>query len=168
MLSRAKKARNSLASATLTLEAVGTRKFSSPTVNSRQARGLKKSDVLKQPIFVESSDLSYEEFCRDRNYVGLEAEANETLDLLLENLQKRVELVTSECGILQPTEKIYAKLVKSFFEAGKVKELAEFLIKANKEDVPVAIENSTSGKSSSGNSFSGYSNGSAHQRQFKV
>ncbi|KAF9620045.1 hypothetical protein IFM89_010695 [Coptis chinensis] len=111
MLSKAKKARNSLASATLTLEAVGT--------------------------------------C-------LEAEAKETLDLLLENLQKRVELVTSECGILQPTEKIYIKLVMPFFKAGKVKELDEFLIKANKEDVPVAIENSTSGKSSSGNSFSGY------------
>ncbi|KAF9620537.1 hypothetical protein IFM89_013158 [Coptis chinensis] len=124
MLSKAKKARNSLASATLTLEAVGTRKFSSSTVNSRQACGLKKSDVLKQPIFVESSDLSYEEFCRDRNYVGLEAEAKETLYLLLENLQKRVELVTSKCGILQPTEKIYAKLVKSFFEAGKFKDSA--------------------------------------------
>ncbi|KAF9617129.1 hypothetical protein IFM89_034179 [Coptis chinensis] len=74
--------------------------------------------------------------------VGLEAEAKETLDLLLENLQNRVELVTSECGILQPTEFFYAKLVKSFLEACKVKELAEFLIQADKEDAPVAIENS--------------------------
>ncbi|KAF7818344.1 pentatricopeptide repeat-containing protein [Senna tora] len=45
-------------------------------------------------------------------------------------------------GILQPTESIYVKLVKSFLEAGKTKDLAEFLIKVEREDSPLSNDSS--------------------------
>ncbi|KAL5702230.1 hypothetical protein ACHQM5_027471 [Ranunculus cassubicifolius] len=143
MLSKAKKARNSLASATVVLEDVGTGKFSCPAEIPKNACGTETSDVLQRPTTVRNSSFSFEEFVRDRKFMDLEVEAKEILDALLSKLQVRVELVTtSKDGILQPTDKIYAKLVKSFLEAGKVKELAEFLIKADREDSPVATENS--------------------------
>ncbi|KAJ7972764.1 Pentatricopeptide repeat-containing protein [Quillaja saponaria] len=53
-----------------------------------------------------------------------------------------VDLITTEHGILQPTERIYVKLVKTFLEAGKMKDLAEFLIKAEKADSPLSSDNS--------------------------
>ncbi|KAK9281083.1 hypothetical protein L1049_003976 [Liquidambar formosana] len=62
--------------------------------------------------------------------------------MLLDKLQMQAELITTERGILQPTERIYVKLVKAFLEAGKTKDLAEFLIKAEKEDSPVSADNS--------------------------
>lgn len=48
----------------------------------------------------------------------------------------------SEHGILNPTEKMYAKLVKAFLEADKISALASFLVKASKEDSPVSTERS--------------------------
>ncbi|PIA31689.1 hypothetical protein AQUCO_04900174v1 [Aquilegia coerulea] len=141
MLSKAKKACNSLASATVVLEASGTGRFSVPLGNSGQAYDAGKSDVLQHPRSDGNRDFSYEDFRKDRNFVGLEIVAKDMLDAFLDKLQMRVELVTSERGILQPTDKIFAKLVKSFLDAGKVKELAEFLIKADREEAPVATEN---------------------------
>ncbi|KAF5204605.1 Pentatricopeptide repeat-containing protein [Thalictrum thalictroides] len=141
MLSRAKKARNSLASATVVLESSGTGRFSLLLENSGQAYNVEKSDVLQHPRSDANRDISYKDFRKDCNFVGLEIVAKDMLGAFLDKLQMRVELVTSECGILQPTDKIYAKLVKSFLDAGKVKELAEFLIKADREEAPVATEN---------------------------
>nr|DAD24688.1 TPA_asm: hypothetical protein HUJ06_026152 [Nelumbo nucifera] len=140
MLRKAKDARKSLASATLVLEAVGTKK-SSLAQNPEQI-SFGKSEVSGGIKLLEHHAPSYEEFSRDRSYARLEVEAKEMLDMLLAKLQTRVELVTSKHGILQPTEKSYAKLVKAFLQAGKVKDLAEFLIKADKEDGPVSPENS--------------------------
>lgn len=53
-----------------------------------------------------------------------------------------MELVTTHRGILQPTENIYVKLVKAFLEADKIKDLADFLIEAEKEDLPVSNDSS--------------------------
>ncbi|OVA15524.1 Pentatricopeptide repeat [Macleaya cordata] len=142
MLRKAKEARSSLAAATVVLDTVGTGKFSSHIQNSERTSSQEKSDRVQSAALVGSPTPSYEEFCKDRYFTGLEAEAKEILDTLLAKLQMRVELVASERGVLQPTERIYAKLVKAFLEAGKVKELAEFLIKADREDSPVSSENS--------------------------
>ncbi|KAL6179203.1 hypothetical protein ACLB2K_050719 [Fragaria x ananassa] len=79
---------------------------------------------------------------RDRNFLRLEAEAKEVLGALLAKLQSQVELVTTDRGILQPTEKIFAKLVKAFLEADKTKDLAAFLIKADREDSPASNDDS--------------------------
>ena len=142
MLRKAKEARDSLARAIVVLETVGSHKFSYQDQNNKQICSQKKSDCMQSTASIGTPRTSYEEFCSDRNFARLEAEAKEMLERLMTKLQTRVELVTSERGVLHPTERIYAKLVKGFLEAGKVKELAEFLIKAEKEDNPVSLENS--------------------------
>ncbi|KAJ0048945.1 hypothetical protein Pint_17065 [Pistacia integerrima] len=95
---------------------------------------METSDGLDNSRIIENSIVSYEEFTRDQKFTNLEAEAQKILQSLLAKLQTQVELMTTEHGILRPTERIYVKLVKAFLEAGKIKDLAHFLIKAEKED----------------------------------
>lgn len=134
MLQRAKEARNSLAAAMLPFNAVGVnnRTPSAQNVNCTNSVDLENSGIIENHI------LSYEDFTKDRKFVALEAEVKRVLQTLLGMLQKQVELITTEHGILQPTEKIYIKLVKAFLEAGKTKELTHFLIKAEKENLQVS------------------------------
>lgn len=142
MLRKAREARNSLSAATLMFEAVGSGNTSTQEQVSEKSLSHRKSDGLENARPNTSLSISYEEFSRDRNFLKLEAEAKEILDRLLAKLQMQVEFITTERGILQPTERIYVKLVKAFLEAGKTKQLAEFLIKAEKEDSPVSSDNS--------------------------
>jgi pentatricopeptide repeat protein len=137
MLRKAKEARNSLAAATLVYDAAASGKKSPPTLTPRQSLSQIQSEFSDNNKFIR-----YEECSRDRHYLKLEAEAKQVLGTLLAKLQMQVELITTEHGVLQPTERIYVKLVKAFLEAGKTKELAEFLIKVEKEDSPVSNDNS--------------------------
>ncbi|XWS46856.1 hypothetical protein CRYUN_Cryun14cG0104000 [Craigia yunnanensis] len=143
MLRKAKEAQNSLAAATLVLEAAGndngplTAHISAPNQSQQEPNGSHNNNLIENQI------ISYDEFSRDRNFVKLGNEAKEVLLSLLAKLQTQVELITTERGILQPTEKIYVKLVKAFLEGGKIKDLAQFLIKAEKEDSPVSNDDST-------------------------
>ncbi|KAB1203314.1 hypothetical protein CJ030_MR8G003129 [Morella rubra] len=137
MLRKARKARNSLAAATLVYDVAASGIKSLPAVASGQSSNHGQSEGS------ESSKLiSYEEFLRDRNFLKLEVEAKQMLGNLLAKLQIQVELITTDCGVLQPTQRIYVKLVKSFLEAGKTKDLAEFLIKAEQENSPVSNDHS--------------------------
>ncbi|MCD7471478.1 hypothetical protein HAX54_011932 [Datura stramonium] len=134
MLRKAEKAKNSLGIASLLLEA------------SRSGDTL-CSNVLPKDAHHRMSDgsgnlLSYEDLCRDRKFSKLQTIAKNLLDALVIKLQKQIEFITTEHGILQPTEKLYVKLVKAFLEAGRTKDLAEFLIKAEKEDSPVSVDDS--------------------------
>ncbi|KAJ0981672.1 hypothetical protein J5N97_009927 [Dioscorea zingiberensis] len=138
MLRKAKEAKMSLSAAKSVVAAVDTRKTSVTGVNY----GLKKLDVIEKFRLAKSQAPSYNEFLRDRKYSRLETEAQECLHLLTDTLQGQVELVKMENGILHPTDKIYAKLVRAFLEADKVSDLAAFLITASKEDSPSSIENS--------------------------
>ncbi|KAJ0105094.1 hypothetical protein Patl1_19617 [Pistacia atlantica] len=141
MLHKAKEARNSLAAAILSFDAVGN---NNNKTNSVQISGENlshgMSDGLDNSRIIENSIVSYEEFTRDRKFTSLDAEAKRILQTLLAKLQTQVELITTEHGILRPTERIYVKLVKAFLEAGKTKDLAHFLIKAEKEDSLVSHE----------------------------
>ncbi|KAA8543269.1 hypothetical protein F0562_021236 [Nyssa sinensis] len=141
MLCKAKEAQNSLASAALTFEAAGSRNTSPLGQVPQQGLSHKKSDEAENPRSIGSLSISFEDFTRDQNFSKLEAEAKELLDTLLLKLQRQVKLITTEHGILQPTEIIYVKLVKAFLEVGKTKDLAEFLIKAEKEDLQVSTDN---------------------------
>ncbi|KAK4373407.1 hypothetical protein RND71_008791 [Anisodus tanguticus] len=96
---------------------------------------LRKADEAKNLV-------SFEDLSRDRKFSKLQTIAKDLLDVLVIKLQKQIEFITTERGILQPTEKLYIKLVKAFLEAGRTKDLAEFLIKAEKEDCPVSIDDS--------------------------
>ena len=142
MLRKAKAARSSLAAATLVVDVVGNDSksprilASRPTMSHVEFGGLENNRSIKIPV------VSYEEYLRDRNFAKLETEAKEVLDTMLAKLQTQVELLTTERGIIQPTEEILVKLVKAFLEAGKNKDLAEFLIKAEKEDSPVSNDDS--------------------------
>lgn len=141
MLQRAKEAQNSLAAAMLPFNAVGVnnRTPSAQNVNCTNSVDLENSGIIENHI------LSYEDFTKDRKFVALEAEVKRVLQTLLGMLQKQVELITTEHGILQPTEKIYIKLVKAFLEAGKTKELTHFLIKAEKENLQVSHDDAALG-----------------------
>ncbi|CAK7346550.1 unnamed protein product [Dovyalis caffra] len=140
MLRKAKEARNSFATAALLFP---NEKKSSPgpvsleSLNHKELGGLGNNISNKDPV------ISYEDFSRDRKFLKLDTEAKKVLNTLLAKLQMQVELITTERGILQPTEKIYVKLVKAFLEAGKTQELAAFLIKAEKEDSPASNDDST-------------------------
>lgn len=138
MLRKAKEAKRSLAAAKSVLDAVETGKSSVPSQNSKH----EKFDALDKFILIKSEASSYIEFSKDRNFSRLEAEAKESLQILSDKLQAQAELVKSDHGILHPTEKIYAKVVRAFLEADKISDLAAFLIKASKEESPVSIENS--------------------------
>lgn len=138
MLHKAKAARNSLAAATLMFEPAKKEVSSPPTEFADRIRS-NSSDVVGNQA---GHLMSFEDFSRDRNFIFLEAEAKEVLSSLSLKLQKQIELVTSERGILLPTEKTYVKLAKTFLESGKIKELAEFLIKAENEDSPLSTDDS--------------------------
>ncbi|KAI3841032.1 hypothetical protein MKX03_018263 [Papaver bracteatum] len=142
LLQKAKEARETPVAATNIHDTVRSGKLSSFTENFDEIFKHGKGDHILSKASVGTVAFCFEEFCRDRNFPMLEAVANQILDSQLGKLQMRVELVRSERGVLRPTERIYAKLVKAFLEAGKVKELAEFLINADKEDSPVPSENS--------------------------
>lgn len=134
MLRKANKAKNSLGVASLLLE------------TSRSGNTL-RSNVLPEDAHHRKSDgsenlVSYEDLCRDRKLSKLQTIAKNLLDVLVTKLQKQIEFITTEHGILQPTEKLYVKLVRAFLEAGRTKDLAEFLIKAEKEDSPVSVDDS--------------------------
>ncbi|KAG6494243.1 pentatricopeptide repeat-containing protein At1g03100, mitochondrial-like isoform X1 [Zingiber officinale] len=137
MLRKAKEAKQSLAAARSLLQTVEAGS-SIPCENP----GLEKLDSLDKFELIKLQAPLYFDFTKDRRCSRLEAEAKESLDLLTEKLQAKVELVKSERGILHPTEKMYAKLVSSFLEADKISELASFLIKASKEEAPVSVEKS--------------------------
>lgn len=132
MLKKAKEARNSLAAATFMVDSV------------KNGNKSEKLEILLEEAKSSSSSsiMSYEDFSRDQSSVQLEAEAQEMLDKLLAKLQMHVELIITDHGILQPTERIFVKLVKAFLEAGNTKELAEFLLKAEKEDCPLSVDKS--------------------------
>ncbi|XP_058106167.1 pentatricopeptide repeat-containing protein At1g03100, mitochondrial [Magnolia sinica] len=143
ILRKSKEARSSLSAATLVLEAVGTGgKPSHQKQSSVQAANHIESSFSDEPAFIGSAAPSFLEFSSDKKFSRLEAEAHESLDLLLGELQMQVELVTSDRGILRPTERIYAKLVKAYLEADKLSDLAMFLIRADKEDGPVSADKS--------------------------
>ncbi|KAI3946111.1 hypothetical protein MKX01_024867 [Papaver californicum] len=142
LLQKAKEARESPVAATNVHDSVGSGKFSSFTENFDEISKNGKADHILSKASVGTIAFCFEEFCRDHNFSILEAVANQILDSQLGKLQMPVELVTSERGVFRPTERIYARFVKAFLEAGKVKELAEFLINADKEDSPVPSENS--------------------------
>ncbi|KAL5561718.1 hypothetical protein UlMin_031465 [Ulmus minor] len=139
MLRKAKLARSS---ASMVMEAIGSGIKSSlvlgsgPSLSHGQSEGLGDNRTTILPI------ISFEEYSRDRNFFRLDTEAKEVLGTLLAKLQSQVELITIERGIIQPTEKIYVKLVKAFLEAGKMKDLVEFLIKAGQEDSPASNDDS--------------------------
>lgn len=139
MLRKAREARNSFATAALLFPID---KKSSPGPVSQESLSHKESGGLGNNRSNKDLTISYEEFYRDRNFLKLDTEAKEVLSTLLVELQMQVELITTERGILQPTEKIYVKLVKAFLESGKTKELAAFLIKAEKEDSPASNDDS--------------------------
>eukprot|EP00268_Persea_americana_P014588 TRINITY_DN16516_c0_g1_i1.p1 TRINITY_DN16516_c0_g1~~TRINITY_DN16516_c0_g1_i1.p1 ORF type:complete len:857 (-),score=159.97 TRINITY_DN16516_c0_g1_i1:2303-4675(-) len=142
MLQKSKEARRSLSAVTLVMEAAGTTKSSDFEPNSMQPSDQENSSFSVKFKLTDSKGPSFVEFSADRTFSRLDVETKELLDLLSAKLHKHVELVTSERGILQPTEKMYAKLVRTFLEAGKISDLAAFLIKADKENVPVSTENS--------------------------
>ncbi|KAI3470371.1 hypothetical protein Pfo_027034 [Paulownia fortunei] len=142
MLRKAKKAQNSLGVANLIFET--DKRSSTLPYQDVSVKDLydMKSDKPKNPVLLRRQFLCYEDFCRDRKFLRLEAETKELLDSLVVKLQGQVELITTERGILRPTERTYVKLVKAFLEAGKMKDLVEFLLKAEKEDSPVSADNS--------------------------
>ncbi|XP_057994248.1 pentatricopeptide repeat-containing protein At1g03100, mitochondrial isoform X2 [Hevea brasiliensis] len=139
MLWKAKEARNSFAAATLLIQdncESSTGQFSQKSLNRREPDGLKKNTSIGDCM------ISYKEFFKDRNFLKLEAEAKELLGALLGKLQTQVELITTDHGILLPTDKIYVKLIKAYLESGKTKELVAFLNKAEKEDSPASNDDS--------------------------
>ncbi|XVE50098.1 hypothetical protein DITRI_Ditri01bG0134100 [Diplodiscus trichospermus] len=142
MLRKAKEARNSLAAATLVLGSAGNDKSLLTAHISAPNQSQQKPNDSHNNGLAENQIISYDEFSRDRNLVKLGNEAKEVLLTLLSKLQTQVELITTENGILQPTEIIYVKLVNTFLGAGKIKDLAQFLIKAEKEDSPVSSDDS--------------------------
>ncbi|KAG9453308.1 hypothetical protein H6P81_006212 [Aristolochia fimbriata] len=142
MLRKAKEAQTSLAAVTNVLEAMESDKSSSLLRSSVQTPSLEIPGDLSTLNLCENPLPSYVEFSTDKRHLSLETEGNRILDGLLANLQTQVELVTTENGILRATERTYAKLVTAFLEANKIKDLAEFLIRTDKEDSPSSVENS--------------------------
>ncbi|KAJ8749437.1 hypothetical protein K2173_025481 [Erythroxylum novogranatense] len=137
MLGKAKEARNSLATASLVFPMDN---MSSTVLVSEESLNHRKLDDVQNDR--SNHMISFEEFLMDRKFLKLETEAKELLDTFLERLQVQVELVTTEHGILLPTEKIYINLIKSFLEAGKIKELTALLIKVEREDSPTSNDES--------------------------
>lgn len=142
MLRKAEKARNSIGVANLVFETDKKANTSLHQDVSSKDMSTMESDKPETPVLLPNHFLSYDDFFRDIKFLRLEAETKELLDSQVAKLQGRVELVTTERGILRPTERTYVKLVKAFLEAGKMKDLVEFLIKAEKEDSPVSVDNS--------------------------
>ncbi|KAI5387437.1 hypothetical protein KIW84_073534 [Lathyrus oleraceus] len=137
MLRKAKEARNSLASAKFLVDSAKIDHNYSPSLSIS-----KDLEIVKDEQLIRKFILSYEEFSKDRNFLKLEAESKAVLGSLSAKLQMQVNLITTVHGILQPTETIYVKLVKAFLESGKTKDLAVFLLKAEREDSPFSNDNS--------------------------
>ncbi|KAL8170287.1 hypothetical protein V2J09_022091 [Rumex salicifolius] len=138
MLRKRREARNSLAAANLILGS--SNRVAMPSARSvSESRGSVDKEKSRNP---KSSLVSFQDFLRDRKCARLEAETTEVLNVLLGKLEEQVEMITTKHGILQPIETAYVKLSKSFLEAGKTKDLAEFLIKVEKEDSPVSADES--------------------------
>ncbi|PWA57643.1 Pentatricopeptide repeat-containing protein [Artemisia annua] len=131
MLCKSKKAQSSLGMATFMFEApeIEDKSNSFGQIESREGITNEKS--------TDSETLLYDVY-RDRKFLRLEAEAKEVLKTLIMKFQNQLELITTERGILQPTETIFVKLVKAYLESNKIKELVEFLVKVEKEDSPVS------------------------------
>lgn len=143
MLRKAKEARNSLAAAKFMTNAADIDRSHSPGLASvHSLNNSEDLDSLQNNRSITNAVLSYEEFSIDRNFLRLELESKAILGSLLAKLQMQVDLITTKHGILQPTETIYVKLVKAFLEAGKTKDLAVFLLKAEREDSPFSNDNS--------------------------
>lgn len=134
MLRKAKEARNSLAASKFMRNAA--------EIDPNHSPGLASVHSLENNRPITNAVLCYEEFSKDRNFSKLESESKAILGSLLAKLQMEVDLITSKHGILQPTETIYVKLVKAFLEADKTKDLAVFLLKAEREDSPFSNDNS--------------------------
>lgn len=141
MLHKARKARNSIGLSTLVFETGGNSNISAPAHVSMEDLNHKKQERVLTPISPQPIS-SHENFCWDRKFLKLEAEAKQLLDVLIVKLHRQVELVTTEHGILLPTEILYVKLVKAFLEAGRTKDLVDFLIRVEKEDFPHSADNS--------------------------
>lgn len=141
MLQRAKKAQSSFGATTSAFKMVANGNRSSSGHVSKEDLDCREPDGVEYPTLRPL--LSFENFSRDRKFLKLEAEAKELLDVLVFKVQRQVQLITTEHGILQPTERLYVKLVKAFLESQRTKDLAEFLIKAEKEGSPVSADNST-------------------------
>ncbi|KAL9304845.1 Pentatricopeptide repeat-containing protein mitochondrial [Arabidopsis thaliana] len=141
MLRRGKVARNSLGAAILEFDTADDGRLYTKRVSGKGSE-VKEHDNPETRVVSIHSMIPYDEFSRDRKFLKLEAEAKDVLGALLAKLHVQVELITSERGVLQPTEEIYVKLAKAFLESGKMKELAKFLLKAEHEDSPVSSDNS--------------------------
>ncbi|KAK9747736.1 hypothetical protein RND81_02G012400 [Saponaria officinalis] len=134
MLHKAKEAQNSLAAAALVFEPVKKGIPSTSTQMEPSASGKAEQQACQF--------ISFENFCRDRKFISLRGQTKEVLESLSLELQKQIELVITRRGILQPTNKAFVKLAKAFLEADKTKELAEFLIKVEKKEVPSSADDS--------------------------
>ncbi|PKA65453.1 Pentatricopeptide repeat-containing protein [Apostasia shenzhenica] len=138
MLGKASEAKCSLSAAKSVLEAVqGGTKVYSPHKSENE-----NLNCVDEFVLLKSRAPTYSEFTKDRKFSRLESEARQSLHLLSQKLMDHVELVKSEDGILHPTAKVYAKLVRGFLEADRIMDLASFLIKASKVEAPVSVDNS--------------------------
>ncbi|GAA0149804.1 hypothetical protein LIER_37000 [Lithospermum erythrorhizon] len=152
MLCKAKQAHNSLALATLSFEAFEAFAPSLTISRSREDMNNKNIDLSvtekRSPNASETSlsneifPLSFVKCCRDRKFSTLESEAKRLLHVLTAKLHDQIELVTSEHGIMQPTEIVYVRLVKALLEAERTEELVEFLLKAEKKGSPISVDDS--------------------------
>ncbi|XP_074264940.1 pentatricopeptide repeat-containing protein At1g03100, mitochondrial [Silene latifolia] len=138
MLHKGKEAQNSLAAATLMFEPAKKEILSS----SIQTLANMDSSDLDKPVKLACQFISFEDFCRDRNFTSLQRKTKEILVYLSSELQKTVELVITKRGIIQPTDTAYVKIAKSFLESGKTKDLAEFLIKVERKEAPSSADDS--------------------------
>jgi pentatricopeptide repeat protein len=98
--------------------------------------------IENESIWIKKLPPKFLSFCEDGNFLRSETEAKELLGILSNILRAQAELVKSEHGILYPTEKLYVKLIRAFLEAGRISDLASFLIKASKLKSPAAEETS--------------------------
>ncbi|KAD4179833.1 hypothetical protein R6Q59_023243 [Mikania micrantha] len=137
MLQKAKKAQNSLGKSTFMFDVMKIDK-----IESQESLTHEKSNDAESSTLIGTQILTYEDFCGDRKFLRLEAETKEVLKTLIMKFQTRLELITTEYGVLQPTETIFVKLVKAFLESNKIKELVEFLAKVQKDDSPVSPDSS--------------------------
>lgn len=143
MLRRVREAENTLAAATFRFDSIGDRApkaLSGPCLDGSLI--CKKIDPVENVPSHDGSIVTYEEFCRDRNFVHMESEAKRLLAESIAKLQVSEELVRYERGILQPTESVYLRLVKAYLEVGNIKDLTGFLVKAEREDSWVSNDDS--------------------------
>lgn len=143
MLRRAKEAKNTLATATFRFDSVSDNAPKSlPRSGSDGDLISGKMDSVENLSAHDNSIVMYGDFCRDRNFIQMESEAKQLLAESMAKLRVSKELVRYERGILQPTETVYLRLVRAFLEEGNIKDLTDFLIKAEREDCPVSHDDS--------------------------